>query len=182
MNKKILATSIIIIVLINLASAQKTATMSATTLKSLIGCWQGTLNYSGTMIRKPFTTTSELIIRQLGRSNKFEFVNAYTKDAHDNKSDTITISSNGRKLNNDAIKSKRNTGDGNMEIVTEALGFDHDNNKKAMIRQTYTIGKQLYSYKKQVQPEGQADWLDREEFTYTRVACKNEKQGFTNEK
>ncbi len=160
-----------VILAISLVVAQKSATNSKKDFKNLIGCWQGTLNYSGTLIRKPYTTTAELVVKQIGNSDKFEFLNIYTKDPGDKSCDTITISKDGRKLNDETIISKRCTGEGNVEIITEVSGFDHDNNKAAIVRQTYTIGTDLYIYKKQVQLEGQADWLERQEFKYISKPC-----------
>ena len=175
MIKRILSTSIIVIVTVYAAVAQKGLTPLPTEFKSLIGCWQGTLNYSGTIIRKPYTTTAGLVVKQIGNCNKLEFLLIYTKDPGENVADTISISTNGRKINQQTIKSKRVTTEGNVEIITEVAGFDHDNNMAALIRQTYTIGKQLYTFKKQVQLQGQTDWLDRQEFTYERTPCGNEK-------
>lgn len=174
MNKKIFAISIFVLLDLTNVVAQKSATVSLKEFKCLIGCWQGTLNYSGTIIRKPYTTTAELVVKQILASNKFEFINIYTKDPKENVADTITVSGDGRKLNEGNVKSKQYTKDGNIEIITEALGFDHDNNKAALVRQTYTIGKKLYNYKKQVQVEGQEDWLDRQEFTYSRKPCQRQ--------
>jgi len=173
MNKKIFFTITVVMLTSCSVIAQKSVAISPAAFKNLTGCWQGTLNYSGTMIRKPYTTTAELLIKQIGKSSKFEFLHAYTKDPSDNVADTITISKDGKKLNHETIKSKQYTPEGNLEIITEVSGFDHDNNKAAIVRQTYTIGKQLYTYKKEVQPEGQTDWLERHKFSYVRKLCKN---------
>jgi hypothetical protein len=173
MNKKIFSTVILVIFTCYSVFAQKDPIISTAALKNLIGCWQGTLNYSGTIIRKPYTTTAELVVKQIGASSSFEFLHIYTKDPGEKVADTITISKDGRKLNNGTITSERYTSEGNLEIITEFAGFDHDNNKAAIIRQTYTIGEQFYTYKKQVQLEGQTDWLERQEFLYARKACSN---------
>ncbi|CAA9540944.1 MAG: hypothetical protein AVDCRST_MAG96-4296 [uncultured Segetibacter sp.] len=168
---KVFFASIFAILTIYSVVAQKVAVISAVDLKNLNGCWQGTLNYSGTIIRKPYTTTAELVVKQIGNSNNFEFSHIYTKDPGENVVDTVRLSRDGRKLNDGTIKSKRNTSGGNVEIITEVLGFDHDNNKAAIIRQTYSIGKRFYIYKKQVQLAGQIDWLDRQEFKYISKPC-----------
>jgi hypothetical protein len=170
MDKKIISTFILVIAFYSVF-AQKDSVISPAALKNLIGCWQGTLNYSGTIIRKPYTTTAELVVKQIGASSSFEFLHIYTKDPGEKVADTITISKDGKKLNNETITSERCTSEGNLEIITEFAGFDHDNNKAAIIRQTYTIGKQSYTYKKQVQLEGQTDWLERQEFIYVRKPC-----------
>lgn len=170
MNKKIFFTFIFVMLTCYAVVAQKDVTISPKVFKHLIGCWQGTLNYSGTIIRKPYTTTAELIVTQKGTSPAFELLHIYTKDAN-KVADTITISKDGSKLNNETIKSKRCTPGGDLEIITEFPGFDHDNNRAAIVRQIYTIGKQRYTYKKQVQLSGQTDWLDRQESIYIRTSC-----------
>jgi hypothetical protein len=171
MNRRVLCLAFFVMMITTSVGAQKRVTISSATLKNLVGCWQGTMNYSSTIIRKPYTTTAELIIRQLGKSNKFEVVHVYTKDPRENVIDTIIISKDCRKLNNASIKTKRTTRQGSTEIITTVSELDHDNNKPATVKRTYTLGKNLYTYKKQVQLQGQSAWLDREEFTYTRKAC-----------
>jgi hypothetical protein len=123
------------------------------------------------MIRKPYTTTAELVVSQIGNSDILQLLNIYSKDPNDYKADTITVSKNGRKLNHEKIKSKQYTKTGALEIITEVPGFD-DDNKAVIVRNIYTIGKQLYTYKKQVKPEGQTEWLEMQEFVYVRKPCK----------
>lgn len=160
--------SIVVFLAFHSAIAQQSSSVSIRELSVLVGSWKGTLNYGGTIIRKPYTTTAELVVKQIGSSNKFELLHVYTKDPNDNTRDTISISDNGTALNRATIKSKRTTSDGNMEIITEVPGFDHDNDKAAIVRHTYTIGKQNYKFKKEVQLEGLSDWLERQEFNYAR--------------
>jgi hypothetical protein len=176
MNYKIiLLFPVFVILIICPVFAQKHFAVSVKDFKNLIGCWQGTLNYSGTIIRKPYTTTAELVIKQTGKLNQFGLVYIYTKDPRDNKYDTITISKNGRKINAETIKSKRYTREGNLKIITEITGFDHDYNKPAVIRTTYIIGKRRYTYKQEIQPEGQNEWVQRLEHQYLRKPCPQER-------
>jgi hypothetical protein len=99
------------------------------------------------------------------------FVHVYSEDPRENVSDTITISKDGKKLNQERIKVKRYSAGGDLEIITEAAGFDHDNNKAAIVRKTYIVGKKRYNYKKQVQLQGEEEWLDREDFFYSCTPC-----------
>jgi hypothetical protein len=172
MNKKILVAFFFTTLTIFATVGQRSTGITPSTFKTLLGCWQGTLHYSGTMIRKPYTTTAELVVSQIGKSHKFTFLHNYTKDTNDYKADTISISNNGRKLNDQRIKSKQYTNTGTLKVVTEVAGFDDDNNKAVIVRGIYTIGKQLYTYKRQVKPEGQTEWLERQEFVYKRKPCR----------
>jgi len=171
MIRKILYTATLALLTCYTVIAQKDTTMLPAAFKQLIGCWQGTLNYSGTIIRKPYTTTATLIVKQIGRSCQFEFLHIYTQNPNDKSADTLTISTDSSKLNNARVTSMHSTPEGNIIIITEAPGFEHDYNKAAIIRQTYTIGKQHYNYKKEIQPEGQTEWLESAEFTYVRTGC-----------
>ncbi len=168
--KKLILTFFFVILIIPLAVAQQGLTISSREFKNLIGCWQGTLKYAGTMIRKPYTTTTGLVVKQTGTSNKFEFVNVYTKDPNENTFDTITISKDGRKINGAIIKSKRYSG-GELKLTAEGTGID-DNNKVAILRYTYTIGKSSYSYKKDIKQEGQSGWVETQESRYVRSNCR----------
>ena len=152
-------------------AAQKTSVVSSHDIKSLVGCWQGTLNYSGTIVRKPYSTTATLHITQGGNPSQFKLLHIYTKDPHDQTTDTITISTDGKKMNGAAVKSKQIISSGNIEITTEFPGFDSDHNKAALIRRVYDISNNAYSIRKYVLVEGQSEWQEREEFIYARKSC-----------
>ena len=157
--------------LVQHATAQKTTVVSSRDLQSLVGCWQGTLNYSGTIVRKPYSTTATLHVTQAGNSNQFKLNHVYTKDPNDQTTDTITISSDGKKMNGAAVKSKRIINPGNIEITTELPGFDSDHNKVALIKRVYDISNNAFSVRKYVLVEGQTEWQEREEFIYVRKSC-----------
>ena len=79
------------------------------------------------------------------RSNVFIFLNLYPDEPKATSSDTLTISNSGKMVNNETVKSKRKLGNGNTEIITELLGKDGNDNKPALIRTTYTVGKNIYT-------------------------------------
>src|SRR4051812_35187726 len=120
MNTKIFFTLIVALLTCYTVVAQKDTANLPAAFKQLTGCWQGTLNYSGTIIRKPYSTTAELIIRQIDTSYKFRFLHIYTKDTNDKSADTLTISTDGGKINNENITVKRYTPEGNLEIIIES--------------------------------------------------------------
>lgn len=66
------------------------------------------------------------------------------------------------------MKSKKFLPNGNIEIVTEYYGIDGNDNKSALIRHTYTVGKSIFIKKKQVQFKGKSEWINRHEYSYTR--------------
>jgi len=175
MYRILILISVLILLACRPLTAQKGAAILPGEFKKWLGCWSGIQHYNGTIIRKPFSTKAELVVKQLANPNSFEILHIYTRDPNENVADTITISKDGRKLNRGVIKSKRLTKDDVLEIVTEEPGFDHDYNKNAIVRQTYSISKNSYRYTRQVLLQGQADWLDREEFNYAPAQCGEDK-------
>ncbi len=176
MNKSVFSTLVLAVLTFYSAVAQKDSFLPAKAFKQLSGCWQGTLQYSGTMIRKPYTTIATLIVHQIGTAAAYEFLHVYTQEQPAHKvADTIVIATDNSRLNNEKITEKHCMQGGNFVIITQSQGFDEDLNKAATIRQTYTIGKQRYIYKKEIQPDGQSAWFDRQEFIYERKACGSEK-------
>jgi hypothetical protein len=170
--KKIASVSALALLTAYSTFGQTRTAISPKELKNLIGCWHGVLNYSGTIIRKPYTVNADLVIKQIGKSNKFEFQNIYPKEPTDNKADTFTISKDGRKINGVTIKLKKYTKEGYLKIITEAAGIDEDSNEAVMIRNTYTIGKSVYKYNKDVQRRGEREWMERQGSEYGRNRCR----------
>lgn len=171
MNFKILFLLFLVTVTVYSAGAQKRITISTSELKNLTGCWQGTLNYSGTIIRKPYSANADLNIKQIGNTKSFELLHTYSPNISDRTYDTLNISTDNRKFEGAAIVTKNLKKNGTLIIITESKGFDHDNNQQALIRQTYTICKRKYTYTKQMKFNGQMEWIEREAFTYKRKEC-----------
>ena len=96
--KKIILVPILVILIIYSCPAQKIPSVAIKDLKVLTGCWQGSLTYLDYTSNKPFTLSANLVIKQMGRSNKFIFSNIYPKEPNANSSDTILISKAGRKI------------------------------------------------------------------------------------
>ena len=170
--KKIITTAALIICIIHSGWGQKTPFVSVQDLKMVSGCWQGQMNYLSTIYSKPHTVAADLVIRQTGRSNTFTFSTIYPKEPKANTTETIIISKDGRKINDETVKSKRRKNDGITEIVTEVAGIDEFEKKPAIFRYTYTFGKNSYTHRKDIQLTGQTDWIERNEFNYSRKNCR----------
>ncbi|KAA9332165.1 hypothetical protein F0P96_11805 [Hymenobacter busanensis] len=150
--------------------AQSPATVTVRELQPLIGHWQGSLTYLDYSSGKPYTMPADINIQQIGRSNRFRRAYSYPKEASANSVDTLTVSADGRLLDQEPIKTKRRLPGGNLEIVTETAGTDGNDNQPALIRHTYVIGRDVYTSRKDVQFAGQTTWLKRHEYSYTRSA------------
>ena len=170
--KKVILVPILVTLIIYSCPAQKPPSVAIQDLKVLTGCWQGSLTYLDYTTNKPFTMSANLVIKQIGRSGKFIFSNIYPKEPNANSADTIIIATDGRKINDETVRSIRRKDDGNLEIITEVAGVDGNDNKPATLRYTYTIGKQIYIHRKDVQFIGQPDFIKRHEYTYSSKSCK----------
>ena len=168
--KKIFNLAVLAMLIVHGVIAQQSPVVAALDLKNLVGCWQGTLKYSGTIVRKPYSTTATLIVKQAAGSNQFDLLHIYTKEPGDQSRDTLIISPDGKKMNGAHVKSKRTIEEG-VEIITQVAGFDNDHNKAALLKYIYILRDNSYSVKKQVQLEGQSVWQERQEFNYTRKPC-----------
>lgn len=149
--------------------AYSDSTIAANDFKNLIGCWNGSLTYLDYSTNKPFSMPANIIARDFKRNNKIVFSLIYPKEPGANSSDTIFISNNGRILNGEVIKLIKRFNRDSIEIVTEAAGIDGNDNKEALFRHTYILGKNTYSTQKEVLFIGQNNWILRNKYQFIRV-------------
>ncbi|MEO6404793.1 MAG: hypothetical protein ABIY51_14245 [Ferruginibacter sp.] len=152
--------------------AQKPMTVTTMDMKTITGCWQGTLTYLDYTTNKPFSMAADLEISQLREEGKFIFANIYPKEPKANSFNTVVIASDGKMIDGEYVKSKKRNADGSLEIITELTGKDGNDNRAAILRYTYNIGKNIYVHRKDVQFIGQKEWIKRHEYMYHRKACK----------
>jgi hypothetical protein len=148
--------------------AQQEATCSHKDFKKLEGAWQGSLTYLDYSSGKPYTMPANLEIHRIGKTNQYSWRNIYSNEPKANSIDTVMISSDGRQIDNELVKSKQELEDGTLQIVTEVQDKDGNDNKEALIRHTYSIGKMTFRVRKDVQFAGEANWIMRHEYSYAR--------------
>ncbi len=151
-----------------LSVAQTETTLSTKDLSALLGKWEGTITYLDYTTNKPFTMAAGVEIQQIRESNSFVFKNTYPQEPKANDNDTITLSTNGRLLNEKVIRSKRALPNSGLEIITEYLATDGNDNKPAIIKNTYTINKDNYVNRKDVQFVLGGAWIKRSEYAYRK--------------
>ncbi len=170
MIKKSALLLLLILLIYNfLSRAQTSPIVSEKDFELFTGKWQGSLTYLDYKSGKPYTMPANIEIQRIGTSKQFIFANTYPDEPKANDKDTITISGKGDKLNTEPIKSKKKLTDGSLEIITENLGKDGNDNKAALIRITYTAGNNLLSIKKDVRFTGQTAWVLRHEYRYKKL-------------
>lgn len=147
---------------------QNGATVAHKELQSLIGKWEGTITYLDYKSNKPFVMPAELKILRLENSDSYIFSHTYPQEPKANENDTITISQNRRLINNELIKTKKRHFNGSLEIVTEYLATDGNENKPAIIRHTYTIANKIFISRKDVQFALEGEWIKRSEYAYEK--------------
>lgn len=145
------------------------STITSKDLKNLTGCWKGSLTYLDYGTNKPFSMPANIIVKDFKNSNMIICSLIYPKEPAANSLDTIFISKDGRSINDEAIKTKRKFNRDSIEIVTEQSSIDGNDNKAAIIRHTYILGRSSYSIKKEVQFVGQTQWILRNEYKFMRA-------------
>jgi hypothetical protein len=146
----------------------QSAKLTAKDFISLSGSWKGTLTYLDYSSGKPYTMPADVSIAQIGNTNQFAFSNTYPDEPKANDVDTLTISQNGKMLNEAIVTAKRKLKNGDTQIVTERKGKDGNDNKPAIIRLTYTFGASAYTKRKDVKFIGKKVWIQRHEYSYTK--------------
>jgi hypothetical protein len=152
--------------LINISLAQTSTKTPVKNFKKLLGSWQGTLTYLDYSSGKPYTMPADLEVKRIGKTNKFIFSDIYPNEKSANSVDTVSI--DGKYINNELIKSRRKLPNGDVEIITEEYGKDGNDNKPATFRNTYTLGNTIYKKRKDVQFNGETQWINRHEYSYKK--------------
>lgn len=168
MNKIFFIFSILVLLLSSIqASAQTTITEKE--FEPVIGSWSGKLTYLDYSTNKPFTMPANLKVVQIEGTTNYIFYNMYPDEPQANSADTVSISNNGTMLNGDILISKRKLNDGIIEVVTETMGVDGNDDKPAVMKHIYTLGKDIFEIKKDIQFVGQQDWINRNKMIYKKV-------------
>lgn len=154
------------------ANAQTNYKTVAKDFESLSGSWTGSLTYLDYSSGKPYTMPADIVIQRIGKTNQFSCSNLYPNEKSANSTDTLVISKDGKSIDGAQIKSRKKLPNGDVEITTEETGTDGNDNKPATFRQTYTFGKTTFKKRKDVQFEGESEWIKRHEYSYTRMIGK----------
>jgi len=164
---------IVLVVLLTgqISAQQETSEISSTLVKPgdlqvLIGDWTGSLTYMDYSSNKPYTMPSNLLVKQ--GSNEYQIILqfSYPNEPKANSKEKISIAKDGKQLNKNMVKSRQEMSVGLVKITTENQG--KDNNKKALIRNTYLLGTNQFIISKEVKFENSEEWLKRNEYSFER--------------
>jgi len=161
-----LAYIFLLIAFITSTHIQAQSTVAPDDVKTLIGEWIGSLTYIDYSSGKPYTMPANVSVSQGKNEYQLVLFYSYPKEPKANNKEKIKISSDGSQLNSHPVISKQKLPEGQIEIITEYSG--KDNNKAALIRNIYTLGKGVFIVKKVVKFENSEDWLERNIYSFSR--------------
>jgi hypothetical protein len=149
-----------------------TQTISPVTTKDFkpaFGKWEGSLTYLDYSSGKPYTMPANITVSKT-KDNKQQLVLAfeYPDEPKANGNDTLVISDDGLQIDGAAIVSQTKNSDGSLVIITDKEGVDGNDNRSAILRHIYTIGKKIFSNRKEVRFNGEEKFILRNEFKMSR--------------
>jgi hypothetical protein len=150
------------------SSAQNAVQIQQSDIAMLQGSWKGSLTYLDYRTGKPYTMPANTIISAIPQSNNLLVEMIYPDEPKANGKDTLKVNAGFSSFDDCAIISRKKLADGSIEIITTHKGKDGNDNKNAIIRKTYTIGKNKFTNRKDVQFEGTTEWIMRNEYSYTK--------------
>lgn len=78
----------------------------------------------------------------------------------------MALGEGGKLFGDETVVGRAVLDDGTLRIVTERRGKDND--KDALFRYTYLIGASSFSIRKEVRPDGAAEFFERNRFSWER--------------
>ena len=164
---KLIITLMITLLFATIGNAQMNFKTIRKEFGKLSGVWEGTLTYLDYSSGKPHIIPADLKIIRINTS-KFIFSNVYPKEPRENSTDTLFISADYKYIDKGIIKSTRKLTNGDIQIITEELGKDGNDNKPAIFRHIYTFSSATFTKRKDVQFIGEAKWINRNEYSYKK--------------
>lgn len=149
-------------------NAQKPVQIEAADMQLLQGSWKGSLTYLDYQSGKPYTMPANTNIAAIPKQHNLLVEMIYPNETNANSKDTLFINTARTLIDEGSIVSRKMLSNGDVEIITIREGQDGNDNKKALIKKTYTIGKHQFVNKKDVQFEGTSVWINRHVYSYTR--------------
>ncbi len=150
------------------SNAQSKANFTKEDAVLLSGSWKGSLTYLDYNSGKPYTMPANTNINLIKGMNSLLVEMIYPDEPKANSKDTLLINEDRTNFAEAAIVSRKVLPDGSIQIITELKGKDGNDNKKALLRKTYTFNKNSFTNRKDVQFAGTNEWIKRHEYSYSR--------------
>jgi hypothetical protein len=136
-------------------------------LSNSIGKWEGKLTYLDYSTGKPYTMSANIKISLTENMNGYIMGYEYPKEPQANSKDTTYIVN--KLFGKDKIVEFKEAADGGFSLLTEIVGEDGNDNKKAVLRHIYILKPNTFSIIKDVKFEGTDKWIKRNEYLLNRV-------------
>ncbi len=150
------------------SNAQSKASFTKEDATLLSGSWKGSLTYLDYNSGKPYTMPANTNINFIKGMNSLLVEMIYPDEPKANSKDTLLINEDRTIFAEAKIVSRKLLSDGSIQIITELNGKDGNDNKKALLRKTYTFNTNSFTNRKDVQFEGSSEWIKRHEYSYSR--------------
>ena len=164
--------SIITIIVVQVAMSIFSQTVKQVTIKDFkpaFGEWQGNLTYIDYRSNQPYTMPAYCNIKANNSNSQQLIIEIkYPNEPKANGYDTITFSKDGQYIGKAKVMTKMQLPNSILQIITEEKGIDGNDNKPAILKHTYLIGKSIYSNTKDVKFDGTSVWLKRNEYSFNR--------------
>lgn len=161
-----LTTILMLVAFIGSAQIQAQNAITANDLVPLVGEWTGSLTYIDYSSNNPYTMPANLSASQGKDKHQLSLMYTYPNEPKANSKGRIKITEGGKKLNNETVVSREVLDDGSVQITTSYKG--KDNNKEAMIKGVYILGKNICVIRKEVKYVNSDKWLKRNEYSFQR--------------
>ena len=150
-----------------LCISAKAQTFQVKDLSNSVGSWEGKLTYLDYSSGKPFTMLANMKISLTENKSGYIMGYEYPKEPQANSKDTTYVVD--QFWGKDKIVDFKKESNGDFRLVTEIMGEDGNDNKKAILRHTYLLKSTTYSIIKEVKFEGSDKWIKRNEYLLTRA-------------
>ena len=131
------------------------------------GSWKGTITYLDYTSGKPFSMPANMSLR-IANNSQIILSYSYPDEPKANGKDTLLISGTGSLIDGAEVQSREILEDGAVKIVTVRTGKDGNDNKPALIRHSYILGKNSFQSVKEVEFEGTDKWIIRNTYLFSR--------------
>lgn len=131
-------------------------------LSNSIGNWEGKLTYLDYASGKPYTMSANINVSLTKNEKGYIMAYEYPKEPQANSKDTTFIVD--QLFGKDKIVEFEPDLNGGYKFVTEIVGEDGNDSKKATLRHTYLLKLNTYSIIKEVKFEGTDLWIRRNEY------------------
>ncbi len=129
--------------------------------------WTGKLTYLDYSSNKKTTIPANITISQSAQNkNIWYFKNEYPKEPHANGIDTVVVSKDGKKINEEQVMERVMSNDSTITIITQKNY--NDDGKAKVFRYTYSISKHKFSIKKQERALKEGIFIERNTYEYER--------------